>query len=73
MEKISTISRLPGTKSKISNETEGSEKKHKNKGLSFRRNIQMNIDIEKCDNSLDNSNVSEVSIYSCVYFDTQKE
>ena len=30
------------------------------KGLSSRRNIQMNIDIEKCDKSLDNSNVSEV-------------
>ena len=30
------------------------------KGLSSRRNIQMNIDIEKCDRSLDNSNVSEV-------------
>ena len=32
----------------------------RNKGLSFRRNIQMNLDIEKCDNSLDSSIVSEV-------------
>ena len=36
----------------------------RNKGLSFRRNIQMNLDIEKCDNSLDSSNVSEVGQYT---------
>ena len=62
------MSRLRGTNSNLSNETEGSEKKLKNKGLSYRRNIQMNIDIEKCDNSLDNSNVSEVSKYSIFFY-----
>ena len=40
----------------------------RNKGLSFRRNIQMNLDIEKCDNSLDSSNVSEVGQYTAFTF-----
>ena len=40
----------------------------RNKGLSFRRNIQMNLDIEKCDNTLDSSNVSEVgSLHNTVF------
>ena len=36
------------------------KKKGKQSGLSFRRNIQMNIDIEKSPDALDNSNTSEV-------------
>ena len=46
-------------------EVRGEEKKpkHGHRGLSQRRNIQMNIDIEKCDASRDTSNVSEVRIF----------
>ena len=40
---------------------DGKEKKSKGKGLSFRRNIQMNIDIDNSTNPLDNSNTSEVT------------
>lgn len=54
MERI--ISLKGSTHSDRDTETEN----QRNKGLSFRRNIQMNLDIEKCDNSLDSSNVSEV-------------
>ena len=46
---------------KGSKDSDGTEKNHRNKtGLSYRRNIQMNLDIEKCDKSLDGTNVSEV-------------
>ena len=46
-------------------EVRGEEKKpkHGHRGLSQRRNIQMNIDIEKCDASRDSSNVSEVRMF----------
>ena len=41
-------------------DADAKEKKAKGKGLSFRRNIQMNIDIDNSTNALDNSNTSEV-------------
>lgn len=40
-------------------DADAKEKKAKGKGLSFRRNIQMNIDIDNSTNALDNSNTSE--------------
>ena len=39
---------------------EDKRQRHGSRGLSQRRNIQMNIDIEKCDSALDSCNVSEV-------------
>ena len=50
---VTTAARLPSTE-------ERRNSRNRDRGLSFRRNIQLNLDIEKCDNSLDDSHVSEV-------------
>ena len=55
------MERILSLKGNTHSDRDAETENQRNKGLSFRRNIQMNLDIEKCDNSLDSSNVSEVS------------